>query len=102
MQAISIRHKHQRERFIGNEPFIELAQPNLSRRLACMDVHSCKPVSIAILEIGVEIHPIASQGSQTIAVPQESREAFKLMRRVKSIQKAFVYVISTAADEVSR
>jgi hypothetical protein len=31
-------------------------------------------------------------------MPQEAREAFELMCGIKSIQEAFVYVVSTAAN----
>ena len=65
---------------------------DLARGLSRVNVYSRQPVSIASFQVGVEIHPIATQGRQPIAMPQETRETLELMRRIDAIQQSLFHV----------
>ena len=69
-----------------HKPFIEISQPHFAFSAAGVDIHAGEAVTV--LEIGVEIHPVTTQTRQSIAMPEKTRQAIELRRRIHAIEYA--------------
>ena len=85
-QTLARSHHHQTENLIRHKPFIEISQPHFAFSAAGVDIHAGEAVTV--LEIGVEIHPVTTQTRQSIAMPEKTRQAIELRRRIDAIEYA--------------
>ena len=54
---------------------------------------------MAITQIRVEVHPVAAQSCQPIAMPEEARQSIQLMSRVEPIEQAVFDVARASFDD---
>ena len=53
---------------------------------------------MAVSQIRVEVHPIAAQSCQPIAMPEKAREAIQLVRGIKPVKQSLVEVAGATLD----
>src|ERR1043165_511606 len=73
---------------MSKKSFIEIRQPHLPLSAAVVHVHTRQTVAVACVEIRVEVHPLAAQRREPIAMPEEVRQAIELPRWIDAIEYA--------------
>ena len=58
--SIAIGDEQQAERFVSHKAFIKIIQSDLSFRASGIYINSRQSISVASLQVGVEVHPLAT------------------------------------------
>ena len=98
-QAIPTSREEYSGHLISNKTFIQIPDANGPIARASVNIDAGEAVPLDALQVGVEVHPIATQRREAFAMPEKPRKPFKLMRRVETIQQAIFNVGRTPLRE---
>ena len=91
-QAVSVGTEQKSRDFISHKSIVEIAKFDGAIRNSILHVNSRQAVA-AGFQVGVEVHPVAAQGGQTIAMPKEPGKAIELMRRIQPVKQSIFNVV---------